>query len=91
MTHGSITSSGHQIELERQELLEIPKEEEELVLIYRSKGPSDDQACSLAARLMADRNNSLDTLFGEELGIDPEELGRTPLSAFLPLAYLSRI
>jgi vacuolar iron transporter family protein len=48
--------------LERQELLEVPKEEEELALIYRFKGLPDDQARSLAARLMADRNNALDTL-----------------------------
>jgi VIT1/CCC1 family predicted Fe2+/Mn2+ transporter len=67
---------GRQIDLERQELLEIPEEEEvELALIYRSKGLSEDQARSLAARQIANSENALDTLSREELGIDPEELG----------------
>jgi VIT1/CCC1 family predicted Fe2+/Mn2+ transporter len=67
---------GRQIGVERQELLEVPEEEEEeLALIYRSKGLPEDQARALAARLMADRETALDTLSREELGIDPEELG----------------
>lgn len=67
---------GRQIEVERQELVEVPdEEEEELALIYRAKGLPEDQASSLAARLMADRETALDTLSREELGIDPGELG----------------
>jgi len=67
---------GRQIEVERQEVEEIPEEEEEeLVLIYRAKGLSEEQARALAARLMADHQSALDTLSREELGIDPEELG----------------
>ena len=67
---------GRQIELERQELLEVPEEEEEeLALIYRSKGLPEEQARSLAARQMADHETALDALSREELGIDPEELG----------------
>lgn len=56
---------------------EIPaeEEEEELALIYEAKGLSEDEARSLAARLMSDRKSALDTLSREELGIDPEELG----------------
>jgi VIT1/CCC1 family predicted Fe2+/Mn2+ transporter len=73
---------GRQIGLERQELLEVPEEEEEeLALIYRSKGLPGDQARSLARRLMADRETALDTLSREELGIDPEELGGSALGA----------
>ena len=80
---------GHQIELERQELLEVPKEEEEeLALIYRSKGLPDDQARSLAARLVANRENALDTLSREELGIDPEELGGSARGAALSSYFL---
>jgi VIT1/CCC1 family predicted Fe2+/Mn2+ transporter len=65
-----------QIEVEAQEIAEIPdEEEEELTLIYEAKGLPEDQARSLAARLMADQKSALDTLSREELGIDPEELG----------------
>jgi VIT1/CCC1 family predicted Fe2+/Mn2+ transporter len=65
-----------QIEVEAQEIAEVPdEEEEELALIYEAKGLPEDQARSLAARLMADQKSALDTLSREELGIDPEELG----------------
>lgn len=67
---------GRQIEVERQELVEVPEEEEEeLALIYQSKGLPEDQARSLASRLILDQDTALDTLAREELGIDPEELG----------------
>jgi len=67
---------GRQISIEEQEIEEVPAEEkEELALIYEAKGLPEDQARSLAARLMADRKSALDTLSREELGIDPEELG----------------
>lgn len=65
-----------QVSIEEQEIAEVPdEEEEELALIYEAKGLPDDQARTLAARLMADRKSALDTLSREELGIDPEELG----------------
>jgi VIT1/CCC1 family predicted Fe2+/Mn2+ transporter len=67
---------GRQVRIEEQEITEVPaEEEEELALIYEAKGLPEDQARSLAARLMADRKSALDTLSREELGIDPEELG----------------
>lgn len=67
---------GQQIALEARELAEVPEEEEEeLVLIYRAKGLPEEQARSLASRLMDDQSSALDTLSREELGIDPEELG----------------
>lgn len=67
---------GQQIAVEARELAEAPEEEEEeLVLIYRAKGLPEEQARSLASRLMADQSSALDTLSREELGIDPEELG----------------
>ncbi len=49
--------------------------EEELALIYEAKGLPEEQARSLAARLMADQKSALDALSKEELGIDPEDLG----------------
>jgi VIT1/CCC1 family predicted Fe2+/Mn2+ transporter len=65
-----------QLAVEKQELEEIPgEEEEELALIYQAKGLSAEQAKTLAGQLMADRTTALDTLAREELGIDPEELG----------------
>src|SRR5215217_5212067 len=65
-----------QVSIEEQEIAEVPaEEEEELALIYEAKGLPEDQARTLAARLMADRKSALDTLSREELRIDPEELG----------------
>jgi vacuolar iron transporter family protein len=71
-----------QIEIEEQELIEVPGEErEELTLIYMSKGLSEEEARELADRLMSDRSSALDTLSREELGVDPEELGGSALGA----------
>ena len=65
-----------QIELEREELGLNPEEErKELVLIYRAKGLSQEQAEATATSLMADPNIALETLVREELGLDPSELG----------------
>jgi vacuolar iron transporter family protein len=65
-----------QIAIERDELQEAPEEEqEELSLIYQAKGLKKEEAETLAAKLMADKENVLDTLAREELGIDPAELG----------------
>ncbi|TMF99371.1 MAG: rubrerythrin family protein, partial [Chloroflexi bacterium] len=61
-----------QIELEREELGLNPEEErKELVLIYRAKGLSQEQAEDTATSLMADPNIALETLVREELGLDP--------------------
>lgn len=65
-----------QIAIEADELQANPEEEaEELALIYQAKGLSQDQARTLADRLIADEGTALDTLSREELGIDPSELG----------------
>lgn len=74
--NSSRESYQRQIDQEAAELAEVPAEEkEELVLIYQSKGLSEEQARSLADRLMADKDTALDTLVREELGIDPTRLG----------------
>jgi VIT1/CCC1 family predicted Fe2+/Mn2+ transporter len=71
-----------QIGEERDELEAAPAEEAaELALIYQAKGLPKEQAERLADRLVADRATALDTLAREELGIDPEELGGSPLQA----------
>jgi len=65
-----------QIELERAELEAMPEEEErELASIFRAKGFTDDEAATIAHRLLADPAHALDTLVREELGLDPDELG----------------
>jgi len=66
----------HQIKIESEEIENAPEEEqEELSLIYQSKGLPEDRAREMASHMMADKNNILDTLAREELGIDPTELG----------------
>jgi VIT1/CCC1 family predicted Fe2+/Mn2+ transporter len=65
-----------QIESEAEELAEHPKEEEEeLALIYQAKGIPRDEAETMAAAIMKDKDGALQTLAREELGIDPDELG----------------
>jgi VIT1/CCC1 family predicted Fe2+/Mn2+ transporter len=71
-----------QIDVERQELAEIPEEEqEELALIYQAKGLDQEAAQHLAHQLIQGNGEAktgeaaLDTLAREELGIDPQELG----------------
>lgn len=67
---------GHQIEVERRELAEIPDEErEELSLIYQAKGIDEESAQRMADRLLGQKETALDTLAREELGVNPEELG----------------
>ena len=65
-----------QIALERAELEAMPQEEQaELALVYRSKGFTEDEANTIAARMFKDPQHALDTLIREELGLDPDELG----------------
>jgi VIT1/CCC1 family predicted Fe2+/Mn2+ transporter len=47
-----------------------------LALIYRAKGLSPDEAEALSTRILADKTVALETLAREELGLNPEELGR---------------
>jgi VIT1/CCC1 family predicted Fe2+/Mn2+ transporter len=71
-----------QLEIEADELDTFPEEEkEELRLIYRAKGLSEEQAAGLADSLMADHRTALDVKAREELGIDPDELGGSPVVA----------
>ncbi|WP_421725617.1 VIT1/CCC1 transporter family protein [Bauldia sp.] len=65
-----------QIAMERSELAQFPEQErQELVLIYQAKGLTEEEAKSVADRLLADDGAAVDTLAREELGIDPKELG----------------
>jgi len=66
-----------QIGIESEELAAAPEEEEEeLTLIYRSKGVAADQARAIARQLVSgDARTAIDALAREELGIDPQDLG----------------
>jgi VIT1/CCC1 family predicted Fe2+/Mn2+ transporter len=67
----------HQVGVEREELLMVPdEEEEELTLIYQSKGLTAEQARMMAKSIVGGEiGRAVDTLAREELGIDPDELG----------------
>jgi VIT1/CCC1 family predicted Fe2+/Mn2+ transporter len=72
-----------EIAIEAAELAEKPEEEtEELVLLYRAKGMTTEQARTLAQQIMSDRDVALDTLAREELGLDPDALGSPWAAAF---------
>jgi vacuolar iron transporter family protein len=82
----------HQIAIERQELQEAPGEEqEELALIYQSKGLDERTAKELSANLMQQSTMALDTLAREELGIDPKELGGSAWGAAITSFFLFAI
>jgi VIT1/CCC1 family predicted Fe2+/Mn2+ transporter len=67
----------HQVKVEREELLQVPdEEEEELTLIYQAKGLTAEQARHMSQSIVSgDLGQAVDTLAREELGIDPNELG----------------
>src|SRR6267378_6714912 len=73
-----------QIATEADELAQVPDEEqEELVLIYQSKGMDRATAEDTAARVMANKDAALDTLVREEIGVNPDDLGGSAWSAAL--------
>ena len=79
----------HQIAIEKEEIESHPEEEqEELALIYQSKGLPESRARELAAQIMANPDITLDTLAREELGIDPGELGGSAWEAALTSFFL---
>lgn len=79
----------HQIAIESQELQEAPQEEqEELALIYQSKGLDEKTSHELAASLMQQSGTALDTLAREELGVDPKDLGGSAWTAAITSFFL---
>ncbi|HQR60467.1 MAG TPA: VIT1/CCC1 transporter family protein [Methylophilaceae bacterium] len=77
----------YQIGLERDELAQYPEEEaSELALIYTARGMPEEEAKTLAKRMVANPELGLDTLAREELGLNPDELGSpwaAAISSFL--------
>jgi VIT1/CCC1 family predicted Fe2+/Mn2+ transporter len=65
-----------QVNIEREELLANPEEEEEeLALIYQAKGLTEADARATAKRIVGSPETALDTLVREELGMSEEEAG----------------
>jgi VIT1/CCC1 family predicted Fe2+/Mn2+ transporter len=71
-----------QIATEADELAQVPDEErEELVLIYQSKGMDRAAAEQTAGQVMARKDDALDTLVREEIGVNPKDLGGSAWAA----------
>lgn len=65
-----------QLQMEREELENFPEEEaDELAHIYRAKGFTENEAKTIAKRVMSNPNVAIDTMAREELGMDLRELG----------------
>jgi vacuolar iron transporter family protein len=78
-----------QIQIEKDELEARPEEEqEELALIYQSKGVPKERARELAGHIIAGGESALNTLAREELGIDPDELGGSAWEAAFTSFFL---
>ncbi len=79
-----------EIALERDEIEYLPEDERrELELIYLAKGLGQEEAATVAERVMSDKAVALDTMVREELGLDPDDLGspwKAAGSSFLAFA-----
>lgn len=70
-----------ELDMERREIQHRPEaEQHELALIYERRGVDPEIASDLAKQMMRDPELALETHAREELGIDPNALGR-PLGA----------
>jgi vacuolar iron transporter family protein len=87
----------HQTEMERHEMRLMPDlEEDELAVIYESKGLTPERARETAKAMMKDPAQALDAMVREELNIHPAELAplrdglvtgaATAVGAFIPIA-----
>ncbi len=81
-----------QIRLEKEEIAASPEEEvEELALIYQARGIEEKSARQMAKQILSNRENAIDTLAREELGIDPAELGGSAWEAAIASFFLFAI
>ncbi|MBK7763651.1 MAG: VIT1/CCC1 transporter family protein [Bacteroidetes bacterium] len=82
----------NQMELEMEELETNPEgEEQELALIYISKGIPESQAKEMAREIMSDKELAHTILIKEELGIAPDELKGSAMEAALTSFFLFAI
>ncbi|APR77286.1 Hypothetical protein A7982_02633 [Minicystis rosea] len=71
-----------ELRTEADEISAAPEDErEEIQLIYQAKGVDEPLAKALSAQLIKNPEHALDVLAREELGVDPDELGGSPLVA----------
>lgn len=71
-----------QLEIEQQEIELNPEAEfQELLLLYRAKGISDEEAQRLAEKVAADKEKMFEVLTKEELAINPDELQGSAIEA----------
>lgn len=79
-----------QVAIEREELELMPEEEEEeLFLIYRAKGLPDEEARTMAKRILSNHATALDTLTREELGMSVGEAGNAWVAAVTSFSTFS--
>lgn len=72
----------NQMELEAEELEINPEgEQQEIALIYMAKGIPEDQARQMAAEIMKNKDQALDILVKEELGINADEMEGSAMEA----------
>lgn len=71
-----------QLAIEADEIAALPEEEaEELRLIYQARGLPEDEARTVAKRLLDNPDNALEVMAHEELGLDPDDRGGNPWTA----------
>lgn len=72
----------HQLAIEADEIASLPDEEvEELRLIYQARGLPEDEARTVAKRLLDDPDSALEVMAHEELGLDLDDEGGNPWTA----------
>ncbi|PKP10335.1 MAG: rubrerythrin family protein [Bacteroidetes bacterium HGW-Bacteroidetes-3] len=78
-----------QIELEFEEIENNPEEEkQELILLYRAKGFSEEEATNAVTQIWDDPEKAKQVLVTEELGINPDELGGSAWEAAFASFFL---
>lgn len=81
-----------QMDLEMAELEINPDgEEQELALIYRSKGIPKEQAAIMAKQIVSDPTKAHEVLIREELGFNPEDIQGSAMEAALSSFFLFAI
>jgi VIT1/CCC1 family predicted Fe2+/Mn2+ transporter len=70
-----------QLQIEREHIRHAPEEEQRLLADrYKARGLTEDQAGTIARRILDDPDQALDVIAREQLGLDPQELG-SPIAA----------
>jgi vacuolar iron transporter family protein len=76
-----------QLEIEREHIRHAPDEERRLLADrYEARGLSEDQAGTIAGRILDDPDHALDVIAREQLGLDPEDLGSPIVAAVASFA-----